>query len=259
MSAIDRLLTTANNEVGYMEKSRAAYKADPVILDSKVKGAGADNLTKYARDTGHQNGEPWCQTFIAAIMLYTFGREKANSLLCGKLNSASTMAVKDAFKAQGRLVELAEARPGDIVYRSRTGGGHVGLVIGRTASGGIRSLEGNTTLNDPTSWNGGQVAIHSDGSWMWCARPDYGIVDKWNTGWHKTEGRWWYADTSCTYLKHTWQAINHHWYYFDDDGYIVTGDQMIDGKRYYFETSGDFEGAQMVTFDDHTLTYRWAD
>lgn len=58
-------------------------------------------------------------------------------------------------------------------------------------------------------------------------------------GWNKEtragqKSRWWYADTYTTYLHDTWKLINHYYYYFDSDGYAVTGLQKIDGNFYYF-------------------------
>lgn len=60
-------------------------------------------------------------------------------------------------------------------------------------------------------------------------------------GWNKDfAGRWWYADTPNTFLKNCWKTINHHKYYFDADGFAVTGWRQIDGKWYFFEnTKGD--------------------
>ena len=44
MTAIDKLIQTADNEVGYLEKSSNSQ------LDDKTANAGMNNYTKYWRD-----------------------------------------------------------------------------------------------------------------------------------------------------------------------------------------------------------------
>lgn len=54
-------------------------------------------------------------------------------------------------------------------------------------------------------------------------------------GWNHDKNGWWFADSKITYYKFCWQAINGHKYYFNPDGYTVTGWKMIDGQDFYFE------------------------
>ena len=54
-------------------------------------------------------------------------------------------------------------------------------------------------------------------------------------GWNHDKKGWYFADTKTTYYKSCWQIINNHKYYFNPDGYAVTGWQEIDDKWYYFE------------------------
>lgn len=74
------------------------------------------------------------------------------------------------------------------------------------------------------------------------------LASLYRKGWNKDGNRWWYADTATTYLYDTWQVINHYVYYFDSDGYMVTGVKRIEGKSYYFN-DGDrtLEGALCTT------------
>lgn len=67
MNEIDKILQIANDEVGYLEKSKQAYQNNPSILDSKTDGTGNDNYTKYMRDMDNLNvyntkkqGYAWC-------------------------------------------------------------------------------------------------------------------------------------------------------------------------------------------------------
>lgn len=254
----------ATKELGYLEKSKVAYADNPSVLDYKTKGAGADNLTKYARDmyavTGvNWQGQAWCQTFANWVFWKAYGYETANKLLCGMIKSASTMAVKDKFESKNQLVSLSDAQEGDLVFRSRNGGGHVGLVIGRSSGGAIITIEGNSSSEDINAWNGGAVVKHIGAYWDWCARPDYSLIPKYTpkTWYCDSYGGWWYAKDENTYAKSEWLDINHHRYYFNDKGYAVTGYQNIDGGRYYFETSGDLECALMITNQADQLTYKY--
>ncbi|MBQ0079709.1 MAG: hypothetical protein KBS66_07470 [Eubacterium sp.] len=70
--------------------------------------------------------------------------------------------------------------------------------------------------------------------------------------WYLTNGQWWYADSESTWLHDTWAVINHHKYYFNSDGYAVTGWQIIDNKKYFFENTPEhgLECALYVTDAD---------
>lgn len=62
-------------------------------------------------------------------------------------------------------------------------------------------------------------------------------------GWIQCGDRWQYLRADGTYMRAGWMLINHHWYLFDQDGWMLTGWQQKDGKRFYLEESGDYEGA----------------
>ena len=66
-------------------------------------------------------------------------------------------------------------------------------------------------------------------------------------GWEHDEGGWWYSPDGKQYLFNEWRVINHHKYYFNNEGYASFDWTKIDGKWYYFETSGDLECALYVT------------
>lgn len=84
------------------------------------------------------------------------------------------------------------------------------------------------------------------------ATPSYQI------GWNKDDVGWWYADTTKTYYADTWAVINGCWYWFDEEGYAVTGAQTIGGKLYYFcaEPGAEKECALMKT-DSSGALYVW--
>lgn len=256
-STVNDLVRLAREELGYLEKSRANYDLyGPNCLYYKSKFAGADNYTKYSYELktaglGHPNGEPWCQSFIAWLFYKTFGADLADRLLCGKLTSASTMDVKDAFVRCGR--QVASAEPGDLAFRSRSGGGHVGLVVG-WKDGKPVTIEGNSSSSDITSWNGGAVVEHTGAPWQWFVRPDWSLIqpepETWR--WIQADGRWYYQNQAGKNL-HGWAKIKetagpyYHWYWFDSKGAAATGGTQIDGKWYFFQPDGDLACAECIT------------
>ena len=51
-------------------------------------------------------------------------------------------------------------------------------------------------------------------------------------------GQWWYRHYDGTYTTNDFEVINGQTYYFDGNGYMVSGWQVINGKWYYFNASG---------------------
>ena len=49
-NTVDKVLSIAEAEVGYLEKSKSAYQKDPNVIYSKTEGAGYDNYTKYGKE-----------------------------------------------------------------------------------------------------------------------------------------------------------------------------------------------------------------
>lgn len=257
----DKIIKLATDEIGYLEKSKENYSLyGSECLYPKTKYAGADNYTKYSWELrnaglGHPNGQPWCQTFLNWCMWKVAGAEEANRLLCGMLRSASTMDTKNAMVRAGRQVPLNTAKPGDIVFRSRTGGGHVGLVIGRTGDGRIITVEGNTSKSDATAWNGGAVAQHTGGTWEWCCRPDY------TEGFHwvHSDGKWYWQDEEGRNW-HGWKDIREtggdkvHRYWFDHTGAAATGAKFIDGRWYFFWPDKDQNECMLCITDPYDET-----
>lgn len=72
-------------------------------------------------------------------------------------------------------------------------------------------------------------------------------------GWVKDAKGWWYRNADGSWPENEWKIVNHHWYLFGADGYMVTGWHRWDGHAvdpadgsgdwYYLEESGDYEGA----------------
>lgn len=73
-------------------------------------------------------------------------------------------------------------------------------------------------------------------------------------GWQKDRQGWWYLFDDFTYPWDGWAEIDHRWFLFDEDGYMLTGLQHHKGKTFYLcEEKGSEEGALMETDDDGAL------
>ena len=56
-------------------------------------------------------------------------------------------------------------------------------------------------------------------------------------GWHQAEGKWYYYDNDGVMVT-GWRTIDGNRYYFNDQGEMQTGFQAIDGSTYYFSAAG---------------------
>ena len=75
------------------------------------------------------------------------------------------------------------------------------------------------------------------------------------TGWQQENNYWKYQNSDGMWIKNKWCLINHHWYLFDKDGYLLIGwhrwntnQKKVDpedgsGDWYYLQENGEFQGA----------------
>ena len=52
-------------------------------------------------------------------------------------------------------------------------------------------------------------------------------------------GRWWYRHSDGSYTTNNWEFINGEWYYFDSEGWMVTGELVLNGNTFRFSSNGD--------------------
>ena len=153
MESIEKVVTLAKSQIGYLEKSRAAYEADKDILDDFTAGAGSDNITKYSRDlwavkffNGEKQGVAWCSTFVSWVFCKLFGRELALKLLCQpeeKSAGAGCGAASNYYKSKGRWFTAPEV--GDqIFFTDGAQMTHTGLVV-NVEENNITTVEGNSS------------------------------------------------------------------------------------------------------------------
>lgn len=147
--AINKLLSIAKNEVGYLEKKSNSN------LDDKTANAGSNNYTKYWRDIKPSyQGQPWCACFVTWCFVQAFGQADTKKLLkhypyvyCPTLGSLFT--------------KNANPKVGDIVIFKHNGTfTHTGIV---TSVNGDKftTIEGNTSGASGIIANGGGVCQKS--------------------------------------------------------------------------------------------------
>ena len=151
---IKKLLDTAYNEVGYLEKSSVAN------LDSKTLNAGNANYTKYARDYFPElQGMAWCCMFVWWCFEKTFSKIIARNLVGDKTAKCSIM--KDRMVANECKV-VGNPKEGDIVFFDNGSGiNHIGIVYS-TGYNSFSTIEGNTYRGtDSIVSNGGGVFVRA--------------------------------------------------------------------------------------------------
>lgn len=158
MTAVDKLIAVAEDQIGYLEKKSNKD------LDSKTANAGSNNYTKYNRDlkawtgVGYINAQ-WCQAFVDWCFIRAFGVEDAKKLLYVFTNYTPTGS--DAFKKMGRYIKRGKGTPkrGDVIYfysSSKGRIGHVGIVY-KVSGKTVYTIEGNTSGASSLITNGGGV------------------------------------------------------------------------------------------------------
>ena len=115
MTPVEKLLTIAGAEIGYLEKASNAQ------LDSMTANAGDKNFTKYARDldalgfyNGRKNGYAWCDMFCDWCFVQAFGVQLALQMTgqtLGGYGAGCTESVK-YFRKRGRVAQ-GTPQPGD--------------------------------------------------------------------------------------------------------------------------------------------------
>lgn len=196
MTAIEKLIDTAIAELGYLEKSSEAVKANRSVLYEKTAGAGKDNYTKFWAETKPTfQGQAWCQDFVYYCFVRTFGKELAHKMLFldswkvgDKWDNFYTPDWANNFKLNDASVQTSGCRVGDIVYfKNSSRIHHVGIVTEVTSSY-ILTIEGNTSaVDEVVIANGGGVfqkrytrTPNGIDKVAWYGRPKYSLY---------TEGR----------------------------------------------------------------------
>lgn len=268
MSEIDALTTAFRKWNGYCEKNSSKVLGDSMSSpESYSSGAGDGNYTIFAKDfakwTGiNVQGQAWCDTFIDSVFIHTLGITRAKELLGGF--SAYTPTSANYFK--NRNLYYKTPQPGDIIFfRNSERIYHTGFVY-EVSGGTVKTIEGNTSSSSAVVANGGIVAMKSystsnskiDGY----GRPPYSgtvTLPPEETGWQNiaepgaNKNTWVYVKPDGKCARNTFAECNGLRYYFDNSGYMVTGQIIVNGERHVFSREG-FEGAELLIND--TVDFR---
>lgn len=261
---IQKVIKIAKAEVGYLEKSQAAYKRDPTVIYSKKDGAGHDNITKFNIEMHKLYPEVmdvsyWCDSFVDWCFLQAYGVANARKLLGGDFDDY-TVSSANLYKKVGAW--YSEPKIGDqIFFKNSTRICHTGIVVDVIESSKtIVTIEGNTSNTTEVVSNGGGVfqKFYSFGNSRIAGfgRPAYGNQYTFTPHWVKANGTWYYR-VKDGQNAHGWFVVDHHWYYaHEKSGALQTGLRVIDGSLYYLMESGDLEGACCKTSESGAL-YPW--
>lgn len=99
----------------------------------------------------------------------------------------------------------------------------------------------------------------SGGNSAWAALHERITQEEQIARWVKSaDGRWWWRNADGSYPHAAWKKIAGSWYYFDRDGWMVTGWQKWRGKWYYLRENGAMVagqpyqvGGKWYAFDKH--------
>jgi uncharacterized protein (TIGR02594 family) len=97
--------------------------------------------------TERNNDAPWLRTMLGRLGLgWLIGQPWCGSIMADWAIKAGHKPPKAAYRAQSWLdwgQSIAEPVRGCVVVFERRGGGHVGIVVGHTATGQLAVLSGN--------------------------------------------------------------------------------------------------------------------
>ena len=164
MNTVEKVINVAMGEVGYLEKSAAAYKKNAGVLDEKTAGAGSDNYTKYGRDMHKiypavmDFPAAWCDCFVDWCFYKAYGTANAKGLLAGNFDDY-TVSSAQLYKNKG-LLDHTPTKGAQVFFTKNgqvSGCYHTGLVyeVDKTY---FYTVEGNTSGGSSVVSNGGGVA-----------------------------------------------------------------------------------------------------
>ena len=209
MTPVERVIATAQAEIGYIEKETNSQ------LDNPTANPGDGNWNKYARDldaldvvyNGDKNGYAWCDIFVDWCFIQTFGLGLGMALLCQEENGLGAGCTYSAryYKDKGQFHTTPQA--GDQIFFTNDGGKtmyHTGLVV-KVSGSRVYTIEGNTSAAAGVVSNGGGVrdknyplgASYIGGY----GRPDYSIVSKEDDDMDQTRFNEMFKTAMTTYRK----------------------------------------------------------
>lgn len=261
---VKRVLAVAESEVGYLEKKNGDLK----YLYDKTANAGDANFTKYGYEMHNiypavmDYPAAWCDAFFDYLMQFSFGVSNARKMI-GNFDDYTPNSA-NLYKKMGAWYAIPKI--GDqIFFQNSSRIYHTGLVVD-VRNSTVYTIEGNTSGGSAVISNGGAVCRKSYpvnySRIAGYGRPAYGKDIPVTEGWRRAADgvRWWYE-----YAERTWavgwkdldSASGKHRYYFDENGYMLTGWQLIDGNWYFFETTKNADEGALYRTTDTGIQYVW--
>lgn len=161
---VEAVIKIAEGEVGYLEKSKAAYQKDNSILYEKLAGAGSDNYTKYGKEMHDLYPSvmdfpaAWCDAFVDWCFQKAYGVSNAKKLLGGNFDDYTPNSAK-LYKNQAAYFKSPKV--GDqVFFRNSTRICHTGIVY-KVDDKKVYCIEGNTSGASGVVANGGGVCKKS--------------------------------------------------------------------------------------------------
>ena len=163
-NTVDKVIKIATAEVGYLEKSKAAYQKNSKVLDEMTRGAGYDNYTKYGRDMHKiypsvmDFPAPWCDCFVDWCFYKAYGVATAKSLLKGNFDDYTVASAQMYMNKKAYYKAPCVPKVGDQIFFKNAQGGicHTGLVYA-VSDTTVYTIEGNTSSSQGVIANGGGV------------------------------------------------------------------------------------------------------
>lgn len=120
-----------------------------------------------------------------------------------------------------------------------SGSGNSGSPNGPGVSGSNNSAGGPSSV--PASSSSGETSRHVKNIYVYSTY-----------GWILTNGRWWFLYADGTYPVNSWRQINGKFYYFDNDGYMLSNTWLNENGNWRFLTAS---GAMAVDWTN--VSERW--
>ena len=239
----EKIKTYLMEWVGYCEKNSKDFLGsmnNPQLFHKE--NAGINNFTIFAEEYKKFTGinlqkNPWCDMFIDSCFVHVFGKEKAERYLKGF--SAYTPTSANNFKKHN-LFSKNPKLGSQVFFHNESRINHTGFVYNFDKNF-IYTLEGNTSNGKAIIANGGEVCrkkySRNNGRIA-----GYGVIMY--DGWHFENGKYFYMDGDKKYKGYT--SIGGLNFFFDENGFMKTGDVFINGKRHFFiETGEKYYGAEL--------------
>lgn len=192
MNTVDKVLKIAEAEVGYLEKSKTAYKKNPQIIYDKTAGAGHDNITKYNKEMHDIYPQVmdfpafWCDAFTDWCFQKAYGVSNAKGLLGGNFDDYTVNSCKLYEKKEA--LDTTPSKGAQVFFTRNgkpSGCYHTGLVY-KVEGGYFYTFEGNTSSSTGVVANGGAVTkkvyrLSDYKGKVLFGHPKYDVVKKYST------------------------------------------------------------------------------